>query len=66
MNIAVAKTEAEKTLGERFEASVASLPGGDDVATLRKNAFGVFAALGLPSRRVEEWKYTDLRARMPT
>ncbi|MEO1264509.1 MAG: Fe-S cluster assembly protein SufD, partial [Pseudomonadota bacterium] len=26
--------------------------------------FGVFMALGLPHRRVEEWKYTDLRARL--
>ena len=27
----------------------------------RKAAIGAFAALGLPHRRIEEWKYTDLR-----
>jgi len=31
---------------------------------LRENAIAAFARSGLPHRRVEEWKYTDLRARM--
>ena len=33
-------------------------------ARLREAAFERFAATGLPHRRVEEWKYTDLRALM--
>ena len=32
------------------------------VAEARKAAIGAFAALGLPHRRIEEWKYTDLRS----
>ena len=34
------------------------------MADLRAQAFRRFAAEGLPHRRVEEWKYTDLRALM--
>jgi Fe-S cluster assembly protein SufD len=34
------------------------------VAALREEAFRRFEAGGLPSRRIEEWKYTDLRALM--
>ena len=32
------------------------------MAETRKAAIGAFAGLGLPHRRIEEWKYTDLRA----
>jgi Fe-S cluster assembly protein SufD len=31
---------------------------------LREGAFAAFADAGLPHRRIEEWKYTDLRALM--
>ena len=34
------------------------------VAALREAAFKVFEQQGLPHRRIEEWKYTDLRAVM--
>jgi FeS assembly protein SufD len=49
-----------KTLGEK-------LPGAGNAAVrkLRDDAIAAFAARGLPTRRVEEWKYTDLRAAMP-
>ena len=39
-----------------------SCPAARAVAEARKAAIGAFAALGLPHRRIEEWKYTDLRA----
>ena len=29
---------------------------------IRAGAFDAFMAQGLPHRRIEEWKYTDLRA----
>ena len=61
MNVAVIKTKAEQTFSEVFEASRTELPGGKAVSAARANAFGTFAALGLPHRRIEEWKYTDLR-----
>lgn len=54
------KTAAETALVEQFTAAKSSLPG-DKAA--REAAFGVVVD-GLPHRRIEEWKYTDLRALM--
>ena len=61
MNVAVMKTKAEQALSEAFETAAPHLPGGSAVQAARKTAIGQFGALGLPHRRVEEWKYTDLR-----
>ncbi|MDI4665762.1 Fe-S cluster assembly protein SufD [Xanthobacter autotrophicus] len=58
------KTSAELALAETFAAARAILPGGPDVAAQRAAAFGTFADAGLPHRRVEAWRYTDLRALM--
>jgi Fe-S cluster assembly protein SufD len=58
------KTEAETALAAAFSSVKARLPGGRAVAAGREAAFRRFEANGLPSRRVEEWKYTDLRALM--
>src|SRR5512134_595425 len=62
MNVAVLKTKAEQALTEQFANVAHELPGGAAVAEARERAIGRFAALGLPHRRVEQWKYTDLRA----
>ena len=64
MNVAVMKTKAEAALGEQFEAVADRLPGTGWVKELRKRAIGAFETLGLPHRRIEEWKYTDLRERL--
>jgi Fe-S cluster assembly protein SufD len=56
------KTNAEQTLADAYQASKAKLPGGRKVVALREAAAARFDVLGLPNRRVEEWKYTDLRA----
>ena len=64
MNVSVAKTKAETGLTEAFTAVESRLPGGNSVREQRRRAIGTFAALGLPHRRVEEWKYTDLRGLM--
>ena len=66
MNVEVrnAKTPAEQTLSAAFAAARGTLPGKGAVAKLREAAFERFDATGLPHRRVEEWKYTDLRALM--
>lgn len=56
------KTNAELALAEAFAAAKPELPGNGKVLALREAAFGQFEATGLPHRRVEEWKYTDLRA----
>ncbi|HMF24355.1 MAG TPA: Fe-S cluster assembly protein SufD [Pseudolabrys sp.] len=66
MNVGVraVKTPAEQALGAAFAAARAKLPGKGSVAALRESAFRRFDTQGLPHRRVEEWKYTDLRALM--
>jgi Fe-S cluster assembly protein SufD len=55
------KTPAEQALAAAYTAARGKLPGVPD---LREQAFKEFEARGLPHRRVEEWKYTDLRALM--
>jgi Fe-S cluster assembly protein SufD len=58
------KTAAETSLAESFAAVKTQLPGRGAVALRREEAFERFEKHGLPHRRVEEWKYTDLRALM--
>jgi Fe-S cluster assembly protein SufD len=58
------RTAAEAALAANFVAVRSALPGAAAVAALREDAFNRFEADGLPHRRVEEWKYTDLRALM--
>src|SRR5215472_11956395 len=59
------KTAAETALAQSFAAVKRALPGAGTVGALREDAFRRFETEGLPHRRVEEWKYTDLRALMP-
>ncbi|MEA2981742.1 MAG: Fe-S cluster assembly protein SufD [Alphaproteobacteria bacterium] len=56
------KTNAELALAQAYMAEKAKLPGDGKVVALRDTAAARFDALGLPHRRIEEWKYTDLRA----
>jgi Fe-S cluster assembly protein SufD len=58
------KTAAESALSASFAAAKGTLPGAQAVAALREEAFHRFERQGLPNRRVEDWKYTDLRAAM--
>ena len=62
MNVALAKVETSQTQGELFAAARGRLPGGVAAAQVRQAAFDDFLRRGLPHRRIEEWKYTDLRA----
>ncbi len=55
------KTAAEQTLAQQFANAKAELPGGNAVRKLREDAFAGFEAKGLPHRRLESWRYTDLR-----
>jgi Fe-S cluster assembly protein SufD len=52
------RTKAEEALEMHFSA----LPSDDPMRKVRADAFGTFQPRGLPHRRIEEWKYTDLRA----
>lgn len=58
------KTPAEQALSAAYTSARSRLPGKGAVASLREDAFKRFEERGLPHRRVEEWKYTDLRALM--
>ncbi len=58
------KTGAELALAETYAAAKAKLPGDGRVAALREAAFRQFDDTGLPSWRIEQWHYTDLRALM--
>jgi Fe-S cluster assembly protein SufD len=61
MNVAVIKTKAEQAIPELFERVAEQLPGGTKAMPARREALSRFASLGMPHRRIEEWKYTDLR-----
>ena len=63
-DVTVIKTAAETALANAYAEARARLPGGDAIAAQRAAAFDIFAKQGLPHRRIEEWKYTDLRALM--
>ncbi len=58
----IQKTDAELGLARQFDETRANLPGNDWVREQREEAIRTFARLGLPHRRVEAWKYTDLRS----
>lgn len=62
MNVALPRTKVESQLTEQFERVADDLPGNQATAEVRKTAIGTFASLGFPHRRIEEWKYTDLRS----
>jgi Fe-S cluster assembly protein SufD len=64
MNLALAKTETGRALGEAFAVARGRLPGAGKVADTRQKAFEAYERAGLPHRRIEDWKYTDLRALM--
>jgi Fe-S cluster assembly protein SufD len=63
-DVKVIKTAAETALAHAYAQVRTRLPGDGAIAAQRAAAFDVFAREGLPHRRVEEWKYTDLRALM--
>jgi Fe-S cluster assembly protein SufD len=61
MPVVLAKTSAELALAADFAARGVELPGAGVVAAARASAMATFERHGLPHRRVEAWKYTDLR-----
>src|SRR4051794_41935129 len=64
MNVALVKNDTSTVASGVFSAAHGRLPGTGKVADIRRAAFAAFERTGLPHRRVEEWKYTDLRALM--
>ncbi|MBN8987522.1 MAG: Fe-S cluster assembly protein SufD [Rhizobiales bacterium] len=64
MNVALVKNETASALSDSFALARGRLPGSGKVASAREAAFAAYAQAGLPHRRIEDWKYTDLRALM--
>ena len=64
MNLALAKTETMRPSGDIFAGARDRLPGAGKIAEARQQAFEAYERAGLPHRRLEDWKYTDLRALM--
>ena len=64
MNVALAKTETGRALSDAFAVARDRLPGAGKIAEARQQAFEAYERAGLPHRRIEDWKYTDLRVLM--
>ena len=64
MNVVLAKTETGRALSDVFALARGRLPGAAEVADRRRQAFEAYERIGLPHRRIEDWKYTDLRVLM--
>ena len=62
MTVAIIKTKAEQGIAADFAARAKQLPGTALTTKARAEAMAAFERIGLPHRRVEAWKYTDLRA----
>jgi Fe-S cluster assembly protein SufD len=56
MNVALAKTDTGRALDAAFAAARERLPVAGKVEALE-----AYERTGLPHRRIEDWKYTDLR-----
>ena len=54
-------TAGEKALMAAIEAARPMLPGNAEIGARRDAALALLRAEGLPTRKVEEWHYTDLR-----
>jgi len=64
MNVVLAKTETGRALSDILAIARDRLPGTGKVADHRRQAFEAYESVGLPHRRIEDWKYTDLRVLM--
>ena len=64
MNVALAKTDTGRALSDAFAVARDRLPGAGKIAEARQRAFEAYERVGLPHRRIEDWKYTDLRVLM--
>ncbi len=57
----IEKTDAEQGYARQFAKTHQNLPGAAWIVEQREAAIRRFGELGLPHRRIEAWKYTDLR-----
>ena len=64
MNVVLAKTDTGRALSDAFAAARERLPAAGKLADIRRQALEAYERTGLPHRRIEDWKYTDLRVLM--
>lgn len=57
-------TPIDRPPAELLAPALARLVGDEAVREARAKVLGGFLKTGLPHRRIEDWKYTDLRARL--
>ena len=62
MQTAITMTAAETALVDAYTAQIGELPGEGAVLSARDTLLADLRKQGLPTRRVESWHYTDLRA----
>ncbi len=62
MQTAITMTAAETALIDAYTAQIGELPGEGAVLSARDTLLANLRQQGLPTRRVESWHYTDLRA----
>ncbi|WP_428428814.1 Fe-S cluster assembly protein SufD [Pararhizobium sp.] len=62
MQTAITMTAAETALVDAYTAQIGELPGEGAVLSARDSLLANLRQQGLPTRRVESWHYTDLRA----
>ena len=56
MNVALAKADPERALSDVFTVARDRLPGDGKVGEFRRQAFESYERVGLPHRRIEDWK----------
>ena len=66
MSISQVKSPSDEALLAVMKATQPTLPGTAEFSFLRTHALGKLEALGLPNKRVEEWKYSDFKRAMPS
>ncbi len=64
MNLVLAKTDTGRAISDIFAVARDRLSGTGKIADARRQAFESYERAGLPHRRIEDWKYTDLRVLM--
>ncbi len=66
MQTAITMTAAETALVDAYTAAIGELPGEGAVLSARDTLLADLKTQGLPTRRLESWHYTDLRALLRT
>ncbi|MCF3642981.1 Fe-S cluster assembly protein SufD [Rhizobium sp. TRM95111] len=62
MQAGIRTSAAEAALAEAYDQQIGELPGNGEVIAARDRLLTDLKSFGLPTRRVESWHYTDLKA----